>query len=294
MKQILKRTIVLLLVLALLPVCHAVAGANGENPVFEVHIAGREEVYPEGSSIPVLSGGTVLLWFTLEDSDLTAPVCGWIGPDLTDAGFTLAYDPVEADDNFCASITAPAELGVGTKANLTVNWYDASELFGTYGGRWSDAPIHYSFEVPIEVVSVLPWEMAFSDSEDAVMEGSYVFVRPGTAAEAILAQCDGAATLQGTNGSQPTADANVASGMVLTLSNGEAKTVIVKGDNTGDGRVTAEDARYALRVAVELEMPNQWQLNASLVAESSKETVTAADARAILRAAVDLEPLPLI
>ncbi|MCH5198252.1 MAG: hypothetical protein J1E34_05020, partial [Oscillospiraceae bacterium] len=84
----------------------------------------------------------------------------------------------------------------------------------------------------------------------------------------------------------------VGSGMVLQKADGTKETIVVKGDNTGDGEITASDARYALRTAVSLEKPTDWQKNASLV-DSSKANVTAADARLILRAAVNLEKLNL-
>ncbi|MCH5199276.1 MAG: leucine-rich repeat protein, partial [Oscillospiraceae bacterium] len=84
----------------------------------------------------------------------------------------------------------------------------------------------------------------------------------------------------------------VGSGMTLVKSNGTKLTIIVKGDNDGDGEINASDARFALRTAVSLEKPNNWQKNASLV-DSSKTGITAADARLILRAAVNLEKLNL-
>ena len=52
----------------------------------------------------------------------------------------------------------------------------------------------------------------------------------------------------------------------------EVYTVVIFGDNDGDGAITAGDARYALRVAVGLETPGVWQKDASLVAENA-ETV---------------------
>ncbi|MCH5199156.1 MAG: hypothetical protein J1E34_09665, partial [Oscillospiraceae bacterium] len=70
------------------------------------------------------------------------------------------------------------------------------------------------------------------------------------------------------------------------------ETIIVKGDNTGDGEITASDARFALRTAVSLEKPNSWEKNASLV-DNSKTNITAADARLILRAAVNLEKISI-
>ena len=64
-----------------------------------------------------------------------------------------------------------------------------------------------------------------------------------------------------------------------------------KGDANGDGRVTAEDARLALRIAVGLESYAASD-PAFLAADVDGDgTVTAADARAVLRAAVGLEAL---
>ena len=84
----------------------------------------------------------------------------------------------------------------------------------------------------------------------------------------------------------------VGSGMLLTKEDGKVLTVIVKGDTNGDGRITAADARFALRAAVELERPNEWQLNACQV--SGRKKITAAVARFILRAAVGIETLEII
>ena len=64
-----------------------------------------------------------------------------------------------------------------------------------------------------------------------------------------------------------------------------------RGDVSGDGNVTAEDARFALRAAVGLEhyAAGSKQFNA---ADADGDTgITASDARLILRAAVGLETL---
>lgn len=63
----------------------------------------------------------------------------------------------------------------------------------------------------------------------------------------------------------------------------------VRGDVNGDGRITAADARLALRAAVSLEnyRPGGWQFIAADVDQNS--AITAADARKILRAVVGLE-----
>ncbi len=69
----------------------------------------------------------------------------------------------------------------------------------------------------------------------------------------------------------------------------EAQKVLVRGDADGDGKVTAADARLALRSSVNLEKLTAEQI--SLVDIDKDNKVTAADARMILRASVNLEKL---
>ena len=122
------------------------------------------------------------------------------------------------------------------------------------------------------------------------LDGS-VYTLPEQQAEALLALIGEGASLLNADGSAAAADSKVGSGMVLVKADGTEETVIVKGDNDGDGKITAADARNALRAAVGLDSPNEWQTNASLVGENDK--ITAAEARLILRAAVGLETLKL-
>ncbi|MCH5198331.1 MAG: leucine-rich repeat protein, partial [Oscillospiraceae bacterium] len=112
-----------------------------------------------------------------------------------------------------------------------------------------------------------------------------------TAVDVIMAAGTGAKILKA-DGKELGNKEKVGSGMTLVKSDGTKITIIVKGDNDGNGEITASDARLALRTAVGLEKPNNWQKNASLV-DSSKADITAADARLILRAAVKLETLNL-
>lgn len=67
---------------------------------------------------------------------------------------------------------------------------------------------------------------------------------------------------------------------------------IKAGDVTNDGKVTAADARKALRVAAGLEVFDEIQLLTADITGDGK--ITAADARKILRAAAGLETLPEI
>ncbi len=83
----------------------------------------------------------------------------------------------------------------------------------------------------------------------------------------------------------------VTTGMKIVLKNEagkvvEEKTIIVAGDVDCDGKITAADARAALRRSVNLDEFTDYQENAADVDRNSK--VTAADAREILRASVGL------
>ena len=118
-----------------------------------------------------------------------------------------------------------------------------------------------------------------------------IYAAPEQTVAALLTAAGEGANLLNADGTEAKPDAALGSGMVLVKPDGTKKTVIVKGDNDGDGRITASDARNALRAAVELESPNAWQKDASLVADGTE--ITAADARLILRAAVGLEALKL-
>ena len=130
------------------------------------------------------------------------------------------------------------------------------------------------------------------DTETAKEQDGNLYIAPDQTAADILALAGEGAKIEREDGTEVQPGETVGSGMVLVKPDGTREVIVIKGDNDGDGRVTAADARFALRVAVGLETPNEWQLKACLV--TGGETVTAADARAILRAAVGLEPLPLI
>ncbi len=140
-----------------------------------------------------------------------------------------------------------------------------------------------------EIPKLIPPVINISSAREA---DGYVFAGLNlTGAELLNAAGEGATIIKN-NGLQLGENENVASGMILKKPDGAIVLIIIKGDNDGDGAVTAADARYALRIAVSLEKPNAWQLEASLV--TGGKTVTAADARSILRTAVGLEKLTLI
>ena len=130
------------------------------------------------------------------------------------------------------------------------------------------------------------------NGEKAKEQGGSVFAAEGLAAGEFLTLAGEGASLTKADGTAVKPDEAVGSGMVLTKADGTKETVIVKGDNDGDGKVTTNDARNALRAAVGLDHPNAWQTAASLVV--SDTAIQTADARGILRAAIGLDTLALV
>ncbi len=124
------------------------------------------------------------------------------------------------------------------------------------------------------------------NSELAKEKNGGVYAVDGLKASELLALAGKGSSLT-KDGAAAKADDPVASGMVLTKADGSKVTVIVIGDNDGDGKITTNDARNALRMSIGLDRPDEWQIKASMI--QSTEAVTTADARLILRAAIGLE-----
>ena len=72
------------------------------------------------------------------------------------------------------------------------------------------------------------------------------------------------------------------------MADGKQYTIVVFGDADGDGKVSAADARLALRASVDLEdySENSCYYKAANI---DGDTLSSSDARLILRASVDLE-----
>ena len=265
------------------------AFAEPAAPVFKAHLVGKTELYDESTPVYVKPGETVLVWFDLQEAD-EVYIPGWISKTLTETGFELAYDPEFAEENYCAKVTAPADLADGAEGQLEINWYLLSEFYSVYDGRWDVAPIYYTHHLTfIVTASSEPLEY-WRDCEQAKRSGGSVFAVEGFTAAQLLEQTLNGA-LKNAAGEPVTGNVPVASGMELLLEDGSRLTVVVKGDNDGDGKVTTNDARNALRAAIQLETPQGWKLAASLV--TGGETVGTMDARSILRAAIGLEKFVL-
>lgn len=142
-------------------------------------------------------------------------------------------------------------------------------------------------------------DIEFNNTESAITLGDNAMLLPDITIEEMLSKTQGNITVTDKDGNTVNATDTVKSGMTITLKdkNGntvDTKTIVVPGDNDGDGKISATDARTALRASVKLDNLNVWQNAASDVSEREKAEITAADARYILRASVKLEDVSLL
>lgn len=132
-------------------------------------------------------------------------------------------------------------------------------------------------------------EVTFTDTDNAKEDEKNVLVNCGYTAKELLSQSGKNAVIKTADGKTVTDNALMGTGMILTMADGNKKEIVVYGDVSGDGKITAADARLALRASVGLEKYSEESCyyNASNVASTDK--LSAADARLILRASVGLE-----
>lgn len=130
-------------------------------------------------------------------------------------------------------------------------------------------------------------EAFFTDSENTKTDGSDILVNSGLTAKQLLSQASSYTVIRDMSGAVVNEDTLAATGMTLVLSDGKSFTLIIMGDTDGDGRISAADARNALRTSVGLEKMNDIQKKAADV--DKKDKISASDARLILRASVKLE-----
>ncbi len=179
----------------------------------------------------------------------------------------------------------------------------------TVGGGWPDgfikAVIHgydgstaeaYAKEHNMEFVSLGAYDVKNNITETetvkTVGENSIFAVSENTV-EGLLNNIKADVVIKDKDGKDVKNTDILKSGMTVTFTDKDGKaietlTVIVPGDNDGDGAVSSADARSALRAAVGLDKMNDWQMSASDVEEMDKKEISSADARYILRAAVGL------
>ncbi|MCD7773994.1 MAG: leucine-rich repeat protein [Clostridiales bacterium] len=124
-------------------------------------------------------------------------------------------------------------------------------------------------------------------------ENKQITIPTETSAEDFAAMIEsGNAKVVDADGEELAADALIGTGSVVQALDDDGNIiseyeVIVPADLNGDGKVTAVDARMALRIAAQLDTGTEEQLSAADIDGSGK--ITAADARKILRKAANLE-----
>ena len=129
----------------------------------------------------------------------------------------------------------------------------------------------------------------FSDSESAVLQGKNILAVAGTSVADCLSLVSGNASVLKENGEVAEENDLIATGMLLILPDLSQKTVVVYGDVDKDGRISAADARLALRGAVNLEKYDIVSAQYLAANVNRGDALSAGDARLILRASVNLE-----
>ena len=129
----------------------------------------------------------------------------------------------------------------------------------------------------------------FADSNDAKVNGNNITSNNGLSAAQLLSQAGKGAVIKTSDGKTVESAVLIGTGMVLTLADGTKKEIVVFGDADGDGKISASDARLALRASVGLESYKEDSCYYKAVKVSDGDKLSAADARLILRASVGLE-----
>ena len=129
----------------------------------------------------------------------------------------------------------------------------------------------------------------FTDSKDAKESGNNIISNNGLTVAQLLSQAGKGAVIKTTDGKSVENAALIGTGMVLTMADGSKKEIVVYGDVDGDGKISAADARQALRASVGLENFKEDSAKYKAAKRGSLDKLSAADARLILRASVGLE-----
>ena len=127
----------------------------------------------------------------------------------------------------------------------------------------------------------------FNDSENAKIDGCYIFCNYGLTVEQLLSQANKGAYILTTDGLPANEIDFVCTGMILIMNETTEKEIIVYGDINGDGKITAADARLVLRISAKLEKATDIQFK--LADYNNDGKVTAADARLVLRKSAKLD-----
>ncbi len=128
----------------------------------------------------------------------------------------------------------------------------------------------------------------FTDSNNAKESGSNIVSNNGLTVAQLLSQAGKGATIKTKDGKAVENAALIGTGMVLTMADGTTKEIVVYGDADGDGKISAADARLALRASVGLETVADGSCYYKAINVDNGD-IASSDARDILRASVGLE-----
>ncbi len=137
-----------------------------------------------------------------------------------------------------------------------------------------------------EIPKLVP---VFTDSKNAKVNGNDILSNNGLTAAQLLSQAGKGAVIMTSDGKAVENTSLIGTGMILTMADGSKKEIVVYGDVDGNGKITAADARKALRASVSLEKYKETSAQYKAANVESKNKISASDARLILRASVGLE-----
>ncbi|MBQ6065390.1 MAG: hypothetical protein IJK89_01085 [Clostridia bacterium] len=144
-----------------------------------------------------------------------------------------------------------------------------------------------------KAVPLSEYNVPFTDGKKAVAEGSYIVIPEGATTADVLEGCPAGTLLLDADGVELPPDKTLGSGVKALFPTSKSYTVLLYGDADGDGQLSPADARFALRLSVNLEEHIEWRDKACHVTADGKRAVLPADARMILRASVGLEDASL-
>ena len=137
------------------------------------------------------------------------------------------------------------------------------------------------------------YNVPFTDGRKAFADGSYIVIPEGATAADVLEGCPAGTLLLDADGVELPPERTLGSGVKALFPTSKSYTVLLYGDADGDGQLSPADARFALRLSVNLEEHIEWRDKACHVTADGKRAVLPADARMILRASVGLEDASL-
>ena len=131
-------------------------------------------------------------------------------------------------------------------------------------------------------------DAVFTEGEYIKSDGDIVRTIAGIPVRELLQQARGG-YVTASDGTRPTEDEAVRTGMTLVLADGSRLDIAVYGDVNGDGRVSSADARLALRGSVGLEKYDEASACYAAANIDRSNKLLAGDARLILRTVVNLD-----